>query len=64
MPPFRGNPEYAELSLPITDRLCERILLLPNGASVAADDVDRICGLLATVIVNAADVRHRLAKLV
>lgn len=64
MPPFRGNPEYAELSLPITDLLCERILLLPNGASVAADDVDRICDLLATIIGNAADIRHRLAELV
>jgi dTDP-4-amino-4,6-dideoxygalactose transaminase len=62
MPPFSGDPAYAALSLPTTDLLCERILLLPNGASVAEHDIDRICDLLATISDNADEVRERMER--
>ncbi|MBI5783958.1 MAG: aminotransferase class I/II-fold pyridoxal phosphate-dependent enzyme [Rhodocyclales bacterium] len=62
MPPFRNDDRYAGLSLPVTDLLCQRLLLLPNGATVSVEDVDRVCHLVTTILTGAESVRRRLEQ--
>lgn len=62
MPPFRNAPEYRGLELPVTERLCQRLLLLPNGEPMDGDDVRRICDLLITILDQAPAIRQRLGS--
>ncbi|MFI2754629.1 DegT/DnrJ/EryC1/StrS family aminotransferase [Cellulomonas sp. P22] len=40
--------EYAEVSLPVTESLAERIVTLPCFAEMTSDEVDRVCAALAS----------------
>jgi dTDP-4-amino-4,6-dideoxyglucose len=51
---------YADVSLPGTESLAERVLCLPTGTAVTATDIARICQVLRTAVKNAARVRSRL----
>ncbi len=61
MEPYRSDPFYAAVDLPETEGLCQRVLVLPTGAAVDQDTVDRICELLRFVIEHAAEIKGRLA---
>ncbi|HET8775535.1 MAG TPA: DegT/DnrJ/EryC1/StrS family aminotransferase [Thermoanaerobaculia bacterium] len=41
--PYRSQ---VSVSLPVTERLCERVLVLPNGTDLDEDDVERVCALI------------------
>ena len=47
--PYRSSTPSNQLSLPHTERLCERVLCLPTGETVSETDVDTICDLLLSV---------------
>jgi len=61
MEPYRSFYPHAGLLLPHTEGLCNRVLLLPNGTSVSADDAARIAGIIRAAVGNAAAVRRALA---
>lgn len=61
MEPYRSYFPHAALVLPETERLCCRVLVLPNGSSVKDEIIAKICRILATAIANAPAVRARLA---
>jgi dTDP-4-amino-4,6-dideoxygalactose transaminase len=44
----RAEPYRSQLpvSLPVTEMLCERVLVLPNGTDLSEDDVERVCALI------------------
>lgn len=57
MEPYRtaaAAPRLAE-----TERLCERVMALPTGTSLAADDVRLVSGLVRFVVANAPAIRQR-----
>jgi dTDP-4-amino-4,6-dideoxygalactose transaminase len=60
MEPYRSYFPNAGLLLPETERLAERVLVLPTGTSVAGDDVRRICAVIDLVVRHGGEVRHRL----
>ncbi|MHB8753371.1 MAG: DegT/DnrJ/EryC1/StrS family aminotransferase [Candidatus Acidiferrales bacterium] len=61
MEPYRSYFPHASLVLPETEKLCRRVMVLPNGASVSEQAVASICQIIATAVSNAPAVRARLA---
>lgn len=61
MEPYRSYFPHAGLLLPETERLTGRVLVLPNGTSVGAHDVDLICEIIRLVVENRGEFRARLS---
>lgn len=62
MEPYRSYFPHSGMTLPVTERLCQRVLSLPTGTSVSEDDIRKICQLLAFVIKNSGEVRARMER--
>ena len=62
MEPYRSLTPHAGLLLPETERMVERTLLLPNGTSIDANQIDTICGILREAIACNREVRARLLE--
>ncbi len=63
MEPYRSYFPHASLTLPETERVCRRVMVLPNGTSVDASAIARICAIIGTAVSNAPSVRSQLACL-
>ena len=61
MEPYRSYFPHAALVLPETEKLCQRVMVLPNGTSVDEQAVGKICGVVRTAVSNAAAVKARLS---
>lgn len=46
MEPYRSYYPHAGLLLPETEKVCDRVLVLPTGAAVSDDDIASICALI------------------
>ena len=61
MEPYRSiNPQAGE-KLPQTQRLCERVMVLPTGTSIDEGDVRQVCALIQLTAENADQVGAKLA---
>ncbi len=60
MEPYRSYFPHAGLMLPVTERLVERVLSLPNGTAVGATEVAGICALLRLAITHGEKLRTLL----
>ncbi len=60
MEPYRSYFPHAGLMLPVTERLVERVLSLPNGTAVGATEVAGICALLRLAITHGEQLRTQL----
>jgi hypothetical protein len=56
MEPYRSLYPHAGLLLPVTQRVAERVLLLPTGTTVSAEAVKTICGIVRMAIDQRIDV--------
>ncbi len=63
MEPYRSDPFYQEISLPITEKRCEEVLSLPSGTLVNEDNIRRICTLIETIVFNGSEIVRRLNSL-
>lgn len=61
MEPYRSYFPHTSLVLPETEKLCRRVIVLPNGSSVDDRAIATICRIIATAIANAPAVRAQLA---
>jgi hypothetical protein len=61
MEPYRSLQPNAGLLLPRTEYVTRRVMALPTGGAVSVPDVGVICGLLRTMVANAAEIRNRWA---
>jgi dTDP-4-amino-4,6-dideoxygalactose transaminase len=52
--PYRSEQPDAGLLLPETERLAARLISLPTGATVERADIDRVCGVLRTILGGVA----------
>jgi dTDP-4-amino-4,6-dideoxygalactose transaminase len=52
MEPYRSNYPHAGLLLPETERLSERVLILPTGTTVKKTDIESICNIIKLAIEN------------
>jgi dTDP-4-amino-4,6-dideoxygalactose transaminase len=60
--PYRTLYPDAGANLPATEELGKRVLLLPNGNAVGEREIRGICDVLKLAVVQAAEVRERLAS--
>jgi dTDP-4-amino-4,6-dideoxygalactose transaminase len=60
MEPYRSYFPHAPLLLAETERLANRVLILPNGTSVGPQEIEKICSIIASAIQNADILRERL----
>ncbi len=59
--PYRSDPQYAGVKMPVTDQLAQRVLALPSGGSVGIDKADAICRLIRLAVAESAQVRSLFA---
>ena len=62
MEPYRSLYPQAGDRLPQTNRLCERVMVLPTGTSLNESQVQEVCGLVRLVAQHAADVGARITS--
>lgn len=60
MEPYRSYFPHAALVLPETQKLCKRVMVLPNGTSLDDQAIGTICEIIRTAISNATAVRDQL----
>ena len=60
MEPYVTRNPQPRQDLAHTDRLCERVLVLPSGAAMPLNDVDTICAMLRSLVSNSTAIRPLL----
>ncbi len=63
MEPYRSRFPDAGRLLPVTERICRLVLLLPTGNAVCNDDILRIGDVIETALSHAPAVRQRIRHL-
>jgi dTDP-4-amino-4,6-dideoxygalactose transaminase len=58
MEPYRSYMPNAGLLLPETERIAARVLVLPTGTSVAARQVEEICGIVRLCVENGPELQQ------
>jgi dTDP-4-amino-4,6-dideoxygalactose transaminase len=61
MEPYRSYFPHAGMVLPETEKLCQRVMVLPTGTSVSEATIDQICGIISAAVSNASAVHGKLA---
>jgi dTDP-4-amino-4,6-dideoxygalactose transaminase len=62
MQPYRSMNPDAWRHLPQTERISSRVLVLPTGETVSADDVSTVCGIIRLAIEHGDELADRLAR--
>jgi dTDP-4-amino-4,6-dideoxygalactose transaminase len=60
MEPYRSYFPHAGLLLPETEKLVQRVLLLPTGTAVGLGEISQICDMLRLVVARGEEVRGKL----
>ena len=60
MQPYASTKTHAGPSLPITDAVASRVMLLPTGTAIDTEDVEAICEILRCLFEHTEDVSRRL----
>ncbi len=60
MEPYRSLQPDAGRHLPVTERVCNRVLVLPTGTAIHPEDIAAICRVIRVALENGPAVRERL----
>ncbi|PYK20011.1 MAG: dTDP-4-dehydro-6-deoxyglucose aminotransferase [Verrucomicrobia bacterium] len=60
MEPYRSLQANAPLLLPQTERIADRVLVLPTGMSITCEDIERVCAIIRTAAEHREEVRNAL----
>ncbi len=52
-----------DISLPVTEDVADRVIVLPTGISVTDDDIDIICSIIKVALNHDAELRRRVSEL-
>jgi dTDP-4-amino-4,6-dideoxygalactose transaminase len=52
MEPYRSYFPHAGLLLPETEKLTQKVLVLPTGTAISEDDINKICQIFKIAISN------------
>lgn len=58
MEPYRTLFPEAGRRLPVTERLVERVLVLPTGAAVTAEHIQTVCDIIQFAVSHSKDIRQ------
>lgn len=59
--PYQRNECDADRRLPVTERLCDEVLVFPTGTGISEEDVDAICEIVRAALDRPDEIRSRLA---
>lgn len=62
MEPYRSLFPDAGARLPETEKLVQRVLVMPTGTAISSEDINKLCDILETVVRNGAEVRRKLEQ--
>jgi dTDP-4-amino-4,6-dideoxygalactose transaminase len=60
MEPYASTMPNIEGRLPVTERLARRILILPTGTAIRAEQIEIICGILRLAVSRGGDTAEKL----
>jgi len=61
MEPYRSTlPAYTG-HLPVTERLVQRLMALPNGTSIREIEIEAICNIIRLCLQNSTEIKRRLS---
>jgi dTDP-4-amino-4,6-dideoxygalactose transaminase len=63
MEPYRSYFPHAGLMLPETEKLAERVIILPTGTEVTTDQINRICNIIGFAVNNGEEINGRITSL-
>ena len=63
MEPYRSYFPNAGLLLPETEKLVQRVLVLPTGTAIGPNEVNSICQIIRLAIAHAPEVSEKLLAL-
>lgn len=63
MEPYRSYFPYSHLMLPETEKVVQRVLVLPTGTTIMPDHISTICSIIRTAIENFPQVKEKLQSL-
>ncbi|MFM6001897.1 MAG: DegT/DnrJ/EryC1/StrS family aminotransferase, partial [Sphaerospermopsis kisseleviana] len=58
MQPYRSYFPHAGLLLPETEKLGQRVLVLPTGTAISEEDIGKICEIIRLIIINKANIQN------
>lgn len=58
MEPYRSYFPHAGLLLPETEKLAQRVLILPTGTTILPEDINQICRIIRIAVTNQS--RHKI----
>jgi len=61
MEPYRSHFPHSGLLLPETEKLCDRVMILPTGTAVGPDEIAEVCQLIRLACAHPREVREQLA---
>ena len=61
MEPYRSYFPHAGLLLPETEKLVQRVMILPTGTTISEGEIEMICSVIRLTIKNSCDVMAKLA---
>ncbi len=61
MEPYRSYFPHAGLLLPETEKLVQRVMVLPTGTTISEGEIEMICSVIKLAINNSSDVMAKLA---
>ena len=62
MEPYHSEDPEAGLSLPVTEEVAGRLVVLPTGTAVGPEEVGGICEVISTAVANGPDISRRLVR--
>ncbi len=62
MEPYRSYFPHAHLLLPETEKLTGKMLCLPTGTAMGADEITRLCRLLGFILENKVEIAGKLRR--
>lgn len=63
MEPYLSKCAYADLRLPITEKLAQSVMTLPTGTTIDLKDVAQICHVIRFVLDHGSEIEARLSFL-
>lgn len=62
MEPYRSTFPQFRTSLPVTERIAQKLLLLPTGGAVSDRDISLVCSIIRLSVENADSIRRMKSK--
>jgi dTDP-4-amino-4,6-dideoxygalactose transaminase len=62
MEPYRSYFPHASLLLPRTEKVANRVLVLPTGSAVGVEDIRNVCSIIHRALIQADQIKAKLAS--